>query len=163
MRKNLFFCTIILLVFSFLSCASMIKLKDPIVIKNGDLSSFQYVIVNDTETSISGSGAGYNGIYSSHTKTVTPKEIIIGYLAKNGFVILNSIDLKKTDKTLIVNYGESGRREIFGGYTTEITIQFLNYETSEIIATTTAEGVGSTEVDDIKIAINRALTALFEN
>ena len=65
------------------------------------------------------------------------------------------------DKTVIVNYGESGRRSLNLGYTIEVTIQFVSYKSNELICTCTAEGQGETEADDIRKAINRALTALF--
>lgn len=66
------------------------------------------------------------------------------------------------DQTVVVNYGESGRRGLNLGYTIEITIQFVSYKTNELICTCTAEGQGSTEADDIRIAIERALESLFK-
>ena len=68
-----------------------------------------------------------------------------------------------TNKTLIVSYGESGKREVdvFGSYTIEVTIQFVDSKTNTLVSTCVAEGIGSTEADDIRIAINRCLTALF--
>ena len=53
--------------------------------------------------------------------------------------------------------------EVFsgGGYTIEITLQFLSAQSHEVVCTSTAEGMGETEADDIRIAINRALDELF--
>lgn len=62
---------------------------------------------------------------------------------------------------MIVNFGESGRRNVNLGYSIEVTIQFLNAKTLNPIVVCTAEGQGSTEADDIRIAINRALGPLF--
>ena len=61
------------------------------------------------------------------------------------------------------NYGETGRRNVFWGYTIEITLQILSADTLEVLCTTTAEGMGSTEADDIRIAITRAMEAIFPN
>ena len=44
----------------------------------------------------------------------------------------------------------------------EITLQFVSALDHSLICVTTAEGQGSTEADDIRIAINRALEALFK-
>ena len=87
---------------------------------------------------------------------------ISGYMAKKGFVILQEADENLSDKTLIINYGESGRRDVFWGYTTEVTIQFISLKTKRLAFSATAEGMGETEADDIKEAITRALNALFE-
>lgn len=65
-------------------------------------------------------------------------------------------------QTLIVNYGESGRRNIGLGYTIEVTIQFISVSSNQVIFLTTAEGIGDTEADDIREAITRAMDALFE-
>ena len=61
----------------------------------------------------------------------------------------------------IVNYGESGGRNRGLGYTIEVTLQFISAETNEMVCSCTAEGQGSTEADDIRQAIKRALGALF--
>ena len=47
------------------------------------------------------------------------------------------------------------------GYTIEITLQFLSADTHEVVCTSTAEGMGETEADDIRIAIQKALTEVF--
>ena len=66
-----------------------------------------------------------------------------------------------TNETLIVNYGESGRRNVLLGYTTEVTIQFISAKSYAPICSCTAEGMGATETDDIKKPINRCLSGMF--
>lgn len=69
------------------------------------------------------------------------------------------------DQTLIVNYGESGKRNIaggLGGYTIEVTIQFISAKTHTLMSSCTAEGQGETEADDIRKAINRCLAGLLD-
>lgn len=63
---------------------------------------------------------------------------------------------------LIINYGQSGKRDIAGGiaYTLEATIQLLDAKTHQLIFQCSAEGIGSTEADDIRIAVNRCLESL---
>ena len=82
---------------------------------------------------------------------------------KNNFIILPEIKPELSDKTLIVNYGESGRRNRGLGYTIEVTIQFISAKTHERVCTCTAEGQGETEADDIRKAIRRALSELFDD
>lgn len=143
----------------FTSCYT---LQPATVIKNDTIDNYQYVIIPGTESLTSSSGSMYNNVYTSTSKTVNPRDVITGNLIKKGFIVLTEVQNELIEKTLIVNYGESGRRDLFIGYTTEITIQFISPQTKKIIFTTTAEGIGSTEADDTKIAINRALDALFE-
>ena len=65
-----------------------------------------------------------------------------------------------SDETLIVNYGESGKRNRGLGYTIEVTIQFVSAKSYAQICSCTAEGQGSTEADDIRQAITRCLSSL---
>lgn len=139
-----------------------VTLQPATVIKNDDMNNYQYLIINGTTSLTSGTGQTINGIYYSESKSVNPRDVISGYMAKKGFIILSETDADLLNKTLIVNYGESGRRDVFWGYTTEVTIQFISPETKQLVFSSTAEGIGSTEADDIKEAITRALDALFE-
>ena len=132
------------------------------VTKTKDLNEYKYIIVNSTETLNSSVGAiVYGGGYFLTGKSVNPGDVISGYLIKKGFVILKEKENDLINKTLIVNYGESGRRDVFWGYTIEVTIQFLTANTNEVVCVTTAEGIGDTEADDITKAITRALDAVF--
>ena len=78
-----------------------------------------------------------------------------------GFVILPEIRPERLKETIIVNYGETGRRSLNLGYTIEITLQFISAHDHKVLCTCTAEGQGSTEADDIREAITRALNGLF--
>ncbi|MBR6297421.1 MAG: hypothetical protein IKR40_13215 [Treponema sp.] len=145
-----------------LSLTSCVTLKDAEVTKTKDLREYKYVIINSAETLNSSVGVTvYGGGYFSTGESVNPRDVISGYLIKKGFIILMEKENEFIDKTLIVNYGESGRRDVFWGCTTEVTIQFLTANNNEVICVTTAEGMGDTKADDIKIAITRALDAAF--
>ena len=158
MRKAL---AIILACILVNSCA---VLKPPVITKNYPIGEFKYVFIPATSSLTSGAGATYGGGYYSSTKTVNPRDVISGILMKEGFILLPEIKQELAAKTLIVNYGESGRRYIaggLGGYTIEVTIKFLSAKTYETICSCTAEGIGSTEADDIRKAIDRCLSGLF--
>lgn len=159
MKQKRFFIIFMMLCAIVTSCTT---LKPATVIKNDDIANYQYLIVTGTSSLTSGVGQTINGIYYSESRSVNPRDVISGYMAKKGFVILPEADKNVSEKTLIVSYGESGRRDVFWGYTTEITIQFISAETKQLLFSATAEGMGTTEADDIKEAISRALDALFE-
>ena len=153
-KRNLFLSYIVVILF-FTGCVS---LKDVSVYKNEEISEYKYALINSTESLTSNVGT----TYVSEGKTVNPRDIISGYLMKRGFIIVTEISDDIKDKTLIVNYGESGRRNVLFGYTTEVTLQFISAGTKNLVCSSTAEGIGDTEADDIKKAITRALEAVFE-
>ncbi len=146
------------------SCAS---LKPVVLTSNKSLAGYEYCYVTPTTGFISESGGIYGtayGIYGlSQSNSINPRDMIAGRMIKRGFTILQEINPKLADKTLIINYGESGRRNVFGGHTTEITLQIISAQTYEVLCTCSAEGFGSTKADDISIAINRALDEIFSS
>lgn len=142
-------------------------LKDPVVVKNSSISDYKYVYITPTKelsSSTSGAYMGQNGVMygSTESKSVNPSDVIAGALIKKGFIIIPELSPELQNKTLIANYGESGRRKKGLGYTIEVTIQFISAKSYETVCSCTAEGQGSTEADDIRIAINRAMSALFK-
>lgn len=153
-----------LAVITFIYCiifTNCTTLKPVSVIKNDLIENYQYVVINSTESLTASAGSLINGTFYAVEKTVNPSDIISGYLAKKGFIILTETQAELNDKTLIINYGESGRRNVFWGYTIEITLQFISAETKQLLFSSTAEGMGYTEADDIREALTRALDALF--
>lgn len=148
----------------FSSCGA---LKTPVIVRNAPIEGYRYVFITPTKELTSSAGGTYGGRYgiygASTTKSVNPSDVISGELIKNGFIVLPELKSELNNKTLIVNYGESGRRNRGLGYTIEVTIQFISAETHELICSCTAEGQGETEADDIRQAIRRALSGLFNN
>ncbi len=154
-------CFLFLFTFLFVSC---VTLKEPEVIIKQNIMDYKYIVINSTESINSSAGSTVNGSYYSVSKTVNPKDFIAGNLIKKGFIILPTIQEEFLENTAIVNYGEVGRRNIAGGlmgYTIEVSIQFIDAKTKEIICVSTAEGIGTTESDDIREAITRALNVIF--
>ena len=149
----------------FVSCSR--ALYQPVIVRNAPIETFKYAYISPTKELSSSSGGTYGGQYGiygySTTKSVNPSDVIAGMLITEGFIILPELKSELSHETLIVNYGESGRHNRGLGYTIEVTIQFISAETKQMVCTCTAEGQGSTEADDIRQAIRRALSSLFEN
>ena len=142
-------------------------LKAPSISKYDSIEGYKYFVIPSTSNLTSGTGGVYGGDYgvygASTTKSVNPSDVITGILLKNGFIRLPEINPALADKTLIVNYGESGRRNVaggLGGYTIEVTINFVSAKSHTTLCSCSAEGQGSTEADDIRQAITRCLSAL---
>ena len=157
-RLTLAICIILLMN----ACA---PLRTPVILKNAPIERFKYVYISPTKELTSSTGSTYGGQYgvygSSTTKSVNPSDVIAGMLIQKGYVILPELNPELAKKTLIVNYGESGKRNRGLGYTIEVTIQFISAATNELVSSCTAEGQGETEADDIRQAIRRALNGLF--
>ena len=152
----------ILTLLLFDSCGS---LKAPAIHQFSSIDGYRYVFITPTAELTSSTSVAYavgNGLYGNTSKTINPSDVISGIFLKNGFIRLPELKPDLLDQTIIVNYGESGRRNKGLGYTIEVTIQILSAKSSEPICICTAEGQGETEADDVRIAINRALTPLFE-
>ena len=150
---------------SILMLGSCTPLRLPVIVKNAPIETYKYAYISPTKELTSSSGGTYGGQYgiygSSTTKSVNPSDVIAGELIKEGFIIVPELKSELSNETLIVNYGESGRRNRGLGYTIEVTIQFISAETKQMICSCTAEGQGETEADDIRQAIRRALEGLF--
>jgi hypothetical protein len=139
-------------------------LKVPTVIKNDNIERYKYIYISPTgnlTSSSAGIFGGNYGIYGASTsKTVNPSDVITGILSKEGFIRLPELKSELADETLIVNYGESGRRNRGLGYTIEVTIQFVSAKSHTLVSSCTAEGQGETQADDIRQAITRCLHGL---
>lgn len=158
--------SIILFIWAFIlfftSCASV---RPPVITnyENEKIENYNYFYVTPTNGLSSSSGiyADRDVILGGTTKSINPSDVISGILIKNGYIRVNEVNSDNASKTMVVNFGESGRRSLNLGYTIEVTIQFINAETQKPIVVCTAEGQGDTEADDIRKAINRALNPLF--
>jgi len=143
------------------SCA---PLKAPTITKNGTIEGYKYIFITPTTNLTSGSGGVYGGQYgvygSTTSKSVNPGDVISGILLKEGYTRVPELKPELLDETIVVNYGESGKRNRGLGYTIEVTIQFISAKSHGQICSCTAEGQGETEADDIREAITRCLSAL---
>ena len=130
--------------------------------------SYRYVYIMPT-----GSVTGSTRVYSSYdrsyvsggvTRTTNPSDLMSGYMMQKGFTVLPQLDQTKLEETLVLSYGETGKRSV--GFlwlsdATGIIIQFRDAKTNELVASAEAEDSGSTEADNIRYAIREALDAIF--
>ena len=150
----------VLIICTVLFANGCTPLRAPVIIKNSSIEMYKYVYIYPTKELTSSIGGIYGSYGSSITKSVNPSDVISGILIKEGYIILPELKSELLKETLIVNYGESGRRNRGLGYTIEVTIQFSSAENNKMICSCTAEGQGDTEADDIRQAITRALSSL---
>lgn len=153
----------ILLLFSLLLFIGCSPLRTPVVINHSSIKAYKYVYITPTTELVSSVGGVYGTYGSTISNTVNPSDVIAGEFIKEGYIIIPELKPDLADETMIINYGESGRRNRGFGYTIEVTMQIISARTHDVISVCTAEGQGSTEADDIKQAIRRALVALFNN
>jgi len=142
-------------------------LQEPIIERHETIDQYQYVVIPATSSLSSSTGGVFGGQYgvygTSTSKQVNPSTVIEGILLKKGLTTVDEIEPEIINETLIVRYGESGRRDVaggLGGYTLEVTIVFISAKTNNTIYSCTAEGQGETEADDIRQAITRCLSGL---
>lgn len=143
--------------------SSCVTLRPASISVKQDISKYRRVYIPQTQTVHGSTAIVISGAVLPYSQTVNPRDVIAGMLSKRGYVILDQLEERFLRETIIVNYGESDRRNVgLGGYTIEVTLQFVSAATGELLCTTTAEGCGSTEAADVKQAVTRALEALFK-
>ena len=163
MPKQLKLLALLISVLLINSCTTLLPATS---IKNEDIKTYKYIYITPTSSLTSSYGAtNIYGQYYSSSKTINPSDEITGLLSKEGFIRLPKLKSELANETLIVNFGKSGTRDTgMGGYTIEVTIQFISANTNKLVCSCTAEGQGSTEADDIRIATTRCLNKLlYEN
>ena len=137
----------------------------PKVIIYKDMSKYKFVYIIPTSPITSNSGTYgyisgraygmYGGVHSGATKTVNPAEEICGQLVKRGYTILPEVDPDVAEETMIVAYGNIGRRDVTP-FAYAVVLQFTDAETHEKLASIEAEAYGETETVEIREAINQA-------
>ena len=129
---------------------------------------YHYVYIMPT-----GSVTGSTGVYTSYvdnrvhggvTRTTNPSDMMSGYLMQKGLTILPQLDEAKKAETLVLSYGETDHRDVgflWLSTSTGIIIQFRDAQTNDLIASAEAEDYGSTEADNVRYALRKALDAIF--
>lgn len=140
--------SIVVLALSMLSSGCAI-LNEPQIRKSGDLKQYRFVVLPKTSNLSASAGGIYgnqSGIYgSAESKEINPGQIIEGLLLKRGVISTENVPAGAEQQTLIVRYGESGKRDVaagLGGYTLEVTIAMISARTNEVVYSCTAEGQG---------------------
>lgn len=138
-----------------------LTIKPATSVKNSNIESYKYIYLSSTSSLSSSTGTTVSGQYYSSSKSVNPGDVVTGILTKAGLIKLPEVKPELASETLIVNYGESGKRKTgLGGYTIEVTIQFISAKTNALVCSCTAEGQGETEADDIRYAITNCLAEI---
>lgn len=164
--KHLRITSLMLLLLSVVIVSGCASMRPATITRTEDaLTNYKYFYVSPTGDYTGSSGVYGNqyGVIGGATKSINPASVISGVLFKNGFIQVNEIKPDKAAQTMIVSFGETGRRNVNLGYSIEVTIQFVSASTQNLICSCTAEGQGETEADDVRQAIERALKPLFEN
>ncbi len=129
----------------------------PTSAQSADIARYRFIVIEATPTISSISGSG--GKLSTHE--INPSNLIEGLLLKKGLVRVASVAPSTQAQTLLLRWGISGRRNLpLGGYTQEVTIVLLDAQSQQSAYRCTAEGLGSTEADDIREAITSCLSGL---
>lgn len=162
MRKIFILCIAAMMAVSAMAELAVLA---PKVIIYKDMSKYKFVYIIPTSPITSNSGTSgyisgraygmYGGVHSGATKTVNPAEEICGQLVKRGYTILPEVDPDVAEETMIVAYGNIGRRDVTP-FAYAVVLQFTDAETHEKLATIEAESYGETETVEIREAINQA-------
>ena len=151
MKKPVYLAICVVIMLTLISCA--VKYQPVSVSQRQSFNNYQYVFVDP---------------YSSHgTYSSLGCDMLEGLLMKKGFVVLSynqylNLSPSMARSTMIVRYGAGRNRSVgFGGYTTNVTLQFLSAVTNDLICICTAEGMGETEWNDVQVALNRCIQRLF--
>lgn len=96
------------------------------------------------------------------TESVSPSDIIAGFLMKTGYAIVPKPDSTSTRKTLSISYGDCNCKQFNSSYYKTIIIQFRDSYTNELVASSEAEAMGETEASATVNAIKKALKILFK-
>ena len=157
-----------LLFFGLIICfTSCVTLQPTTITRNEKdaLSNYKYFYINPTGAKTGSTGYVYGnqyGVYGgSSAKSTDPCDIITVFMLKKWYIRIAAIDENIADKTLVISYGETGRRPAGLGYTINVTLQFTSAKTHNIVCSVSGEGMGETEADDIRIAITRCLETAF--
>ena len=158
----------LLLFFAALALTACGALKPTTCSVQPTFYKYRYVYIMPT-----GSVTGSTGVYTSYiddrvrggvTRTTNPSDMMSGVLMQKGFTVLPQLDQNKLAETLVLSYGETGHRDV--GFlwlwdATSIIIQFRDAQTNDLIASVETEATGSTEADNVRYAIQKALDAIF--
>jgi len=95
------------------------------------------------------------------SKELDPGALMEGLLLKRGLVRVSEVEAARPG-TLLLRWGVSGKRNLaLGlGYAQEVSIALVDARSLEAVFSCTGEGIGDTEVDDIRDAIAACLSSM---
>ncbi|KWW29075.1 MAG: hypothetical protein AUK63_1631 [bacterium P3] len=148
--------------FLFSNCISLAPTS---ISRNGSLEGFRYFYVTPTAERNSVSGGTYgnqNGVYgSTSSNSVSPSELIAGYMMNKGYVRVPEVKAENAKQTMIINYGDGNSREGMDEFAIEVTIQILGAEKNDLICICRADAKANTEAKAIRRATEKCLNEIF--
>ena len=149
--------TVVLCLLAVVGCSTVhprSALREPVIESFIPISKYVFVVIPPAEEMSASVGAT--------TKYLKPDDAISGVLLKKGLTRLTNIPEHNKEKTVLVTWGVSGSRHIGfeGAYSQEVTILIRQLDNLDTVYTCSAEGLGATEVDDIRDAIFSCLSGL---
>lgn len=102
-------------------------------------------------------------VNATDTREGRAYDILTGGMMKRGFI--NIPDMARENlprKTLLITCAESGGREKVFTYQVEITLQFLDAETNELLLTCTCRGEGAPRNEAIRRALQNGMKTIFK-
>ena len=151
----------VLLMLLLTGCASINPssvIKPPQIDSRKAVSNYAMAIIQDGQkinSALVTESVGY-------TKSTDPASLIAGVLLKNGVARIFKVPEANKDKLLLVTWGISGARKIgmLGAYSQEVSILMRRADNLDIVYKCTAEGIGSTDADDIREAVFSCLSGI---
>lgn len=155
------------MVFVAMLFSGCISISPTFFSQNAPIENYTYFYVTPTAERNSVSGGTYGnqyGVYgSTSSSSVSPSELIAGYLMNCGYVRIPEIKKETAPKTFIINYGDGNVRSGIEGRAIEVTLQLLNAETNDVLCIVRADAIGDTEADAIRNATDKCLNTIFAN
>ena len=149
-----------------LMLSGCLSLAPTTISRMASLDGYKYFYVTPTSerSSVTGETYGHKGnVYgSTKSSSVSPSDLIAGYMMQRGYVRVPEVKQQNAGQTMIVNYGDGNAREGFWEErAVQVTIQILNGETNELICVCTADDKAGNEAKAITRAINKSLDEIF--
>ena len=146
--------------------SSCLSLAPTTITRHASLDGYKYFYVTPTSerSSVVGGTYGHGGyVYgSTNSSSISPSDLISGYMMNRGYVRVPEVKPQDAAQTLIINYGDGNARVGFWEERAiQVTIQILNGETNALICVCSAEEKAGYEARAIALAINKCLDEIF--
>ena len=161
---------IAILSLSIAGCAvSVPKMNEPSFARSGDVSAYSFVVIEQGPTMRASIAQADESRAAAQSREFNPTQLMEGVFLKKGLVRVTSVPDSSRNNTLIAKWGVSGSRDFVIGnawkgyaraYSQEVTISLISATDLRPVFSCTGEGMGVTELDDIRQAIVSCLSGL---
>lgn len=166
-EKNMRKIGLIITFFITMSLGGCVHLAPTYISKQTSFDGYKYVYITPTAERNSVQGETFGGQYGIYgvtsSNSVSPSALIASYMMNRGYICVPEIKADISHSTIVINYGDGNMRyEGLGEHAIEVTLQFINAATNELICIVRADAIGDTDADAIKNATNKCLKEVFE-